>query len=222
MPDNINMRNITEEQQLSVIEKDNPELKALMQLYPKEAYGKLLSNKKKLTAICEIFSGSMTTYTSTNAMVMNCTESCPFRDVCILKKNDLAPLGHPCPVEKKMVMELEHDIAKSLGIDKSDPIEMELLWDLIDTKLLDMRASGALKDGTLIQIVENKVGAATSSREEVSPNLEMKMELKKMKHSIIDAFVATRRAKKKYGMQNDVSSIEQMILLAANNVKKDT
>lgn len=220
MSDNINLRNITEEQQLAIIEKENPELKALLAIYPKEAYGKLLSNKKKLSTITQAFA-SMTSYTSTNAMVMNCTETCPYRDVCILKKNDLAPLGHACPVEKKMIMELEGDIINSLGIDRSDPIEMELLWDLIDTKLLDMRASGALKDGTLIQVVENKVGASVSSREEVSPNLEMKMELKKMKHGIMDAFVGTRRAKKKYGMQNDVSSIEQMILTAASNVKKD-
>lgn len=214
---NINLRNATQEQHLAVIEKSHPELAALLEIYPADQVDKLLTNKKKLDRIMKVLDHGLAPYTSVNAMIMNCTEGCPFRDVCVLKQNDLAPFGYPCPVEKKVIAELEVDIVESLGIDRNDPIEMEMLWDLIDMKLLDMRASGALKDGRLVQVVENKIGQQVTTKEEISPTLEMKLELKKLKHQIIDSFVATRRAKKKYGMQSDVNTIEQMILEAAKN-----
>lgn len=217
----IKLRDMTDEQHLAVIEKNNPELKALLDVYPPEQIDKLISNKQKLQKIMKVMEEGLIVYTSLNSMIMNCSESCPFRDVCILMKSGVAPIGFPCPVEKKLIAELENDVVESLSIDRNDPIEMEMLWDFIDMKILDMRASGALKDGRLIQVVEQKVGQAISTREEVSPTLEIKLELKKMKHSIIDSFVATRRAKKKYGMQSDVNSIEQMILEAAKNAKKN-
>lgn len=214
---NVNLRNTTDEQQLAIIKKNNPELKSLLEVYPPEEIDRLMSNKKKLYKIMEILDKGLIVQTSLNSMIMNCANSCPFRDVCLFMKNGLAPVGFPCPVEKKLISELEADIVESLSIDRNDPIEMEMLWDFIDMKILDMRASGALKDGKLVQIVEQKVGQQISIREEVSPTLEVKLELKKLKHQIVDSFVATRRAKKKYGMQTNSNSIEQMILEAAKN-----
>lgn len=216
----VNLRNMTSEQQLAVIEKSNPELKALLEVYPIEELDKLMSKKKKLTKIAETLSKGIVTHTSLNSMIMTCAHSCPFKSVCLLVKNDIAPYGYPCPIEKKVVAELESDIITSLEIETNDPIEMELVWDLVDLKLLDLRSSGALKDGRLVQVVEQKIGQQVVTRDEVSPTLEMKLELKKLKHQIIDSFVATRRAKKKYGMSTDVNTIEQMILQAAQNANK--
>jgi hypothetical protein len=127
----------------------------------------------------------------------------------------MAPESYPCPIEKKIIIDLEGDLIVSLDINRSDPIEMEMLWDLIDTKLLDMRASGALKDGRLVQLVEQQVAKVTQTKEEPSPTLLMKLELKRLKHSIIDSFVATRRAKKKYGMISELNSVESLIVAAA-------
>ncbi len=174
--------------------------------------------QSKLNKIIKAF-GSVSLACSDATMVMTCHDECPYKDICILKREAIAPHGHQCPVEKRIIFQLEADVIASLEIDSSNPIEMELLWDLIDMKLLDMRASAALKDGKLIQRVESKVGQNTMTRDELSPLIEAKLDLKKLKHSIIDAFVATRRAKKKYGTNTDVSSIEQMILNAAAKVK---
>jgi hypothetical protein len=127
----------------------------------------------------------------------------------------MAPESYPCPIEKKIIIDLEGDLIVSLDINRSDPIEMEMLWDLIDTKLLDMRASGALKDGRLVQLVEQQVEKVTQTKEEPYPTLLMKLELKRLKHSIIDSFVATRRAKKKYGMISELNSVESLIVAAA-------
>lgn len=220
MSGNINLRNTTEEQHLAVIKRENPDLKELIELYPPDMIDKLMANKKKLVKISSCLEKGLTKYASASSMLMRCTDHCIFRDICIFAKEDMAPYGHDCLVEKKVISELENDLVVSLKIDRNDPIEMEMLWDLIDTKLLDMRASGRLKDGSLVQVVEMNVGKASTTKEEVSPVLETKLEIKKLKHAIIDSFIGTRRAKKKYGMNNDTNALEQMILEAAKNASK--
>jgi len=196
------------------------ELNSLLAFYPEEQINKLLEHKDKLDKIIKAFD-KMSAVAFSSTVVMTCSSySCPYKDVCILLKNDLAPSGSACPVEKKIVSELECDIVNSLKIDRNDPIEMELLWDLIDLKLIDMRSSGYMKDGSVTQKIETKMGPSVSIREEISPALEIKLDLKRVKHSIIDSFVATRRAKKKYGMNNDANTLEDMIMSAINN-KRD-
>lgn len=203
---------------LETLRNENPDIAPLLAVYPEEEAAKLISNKSKLAKIARAFD-SVSVARSQASMVMTCQHDCPYKDICILKKEDLAPYGHPCPIERKVIYQLEADVIKSLDIETDNPIEMELLWDLIDMKLLDMRASATMKDGKLITKVESKMGKVVSSRDEISPLLEAKLDLKRLKHSIIDAFVATRRAKKKYGMQSDANSIEQLILQAAANAK---
>ncbi|MCK9429418.1 MAG: hypothetical protein M0R17_05400 [Candidatus Omnitrophica bacterium] len=214
----INLRNVSNQTELAILGQNNPELASLLQVYPPEMATLLINNKEKLASISKQME-NFTTVTCINTMIMKCSQNCVYNNVCIFVKNDIRPDGFPCPIEKKVILDMEFDIVRSLEIDKSDPIEMEMLWDLIDAKLLDMRSSGALKDGRLTQIVEQKVGQAIVSREELSPNIEAKMELKRLKHNIIDSFVATRRAKKKYGMSSDQSTLEKMIREAAMNVE---
>jgi len=82
-----------------------------------------------------------------------------------------------------------------------------------------MRASANLKDGSVIQVVES-TGKISSTKEEIDPAIMLKIEIKKLKHSIIDSFVATRRSKKKYGMQSEASTIETLIMEAARKANE--
>lgn len=209
-----NLRDNSAKTHLDILNQEDPEIKELLAVYPEEAAEKILSNKKKLGKIIAAFK-NMKNYADTNSIVMTCDpQECPYRSVCILRLNDMAPTGLSCPVEKKIVIELESDIVQSLNIDRNDPIETEMLWDLIDTKLLDMRASGALKKGSLVQVVQQQVAKVTQTKEEISPTLLIKLDIKRLKHSIIDSFVATRRAKKKYGMVSDINTLEALIVSA--------
>jgi len=211
----LNLRDNSASTHLDILKQEDPEIQGLLAVYPEEAAEKILANKKKLRKVMAAFN-DMTNYTDTNAVVMTChIGQCPYKDVCILNVNDMAPEGYSCPVEKKIVTELEGDLVQSLAIDRNDPVEMELLWDLIDIKLLDMRASGAMKNGSLVQIVQQQVAKVTQTKEEISPTLLAKLDLKRLKHSIIDSFVATRRAKKKYGMMSDINTLEALIVSAA-------
>lgn len=213
----VNLRTGDGTQELTLLERDNPELTNLLQIYPYEMYHVLVENKSKLEKISKSLS-CVSQNTCIHTMIMKCSSNCIYKDICILAKEEVAPHGYPCPIEKKLIIDLERDIVESLEIDRANPIEMELLWDLIDTKLLDMRGSRSLQDGKLTQTVEQKVGPAVITREELSPTIEAKLELKKLKHSIIDSFVATRRAKKKYGLESNIKSVEQMLKEAAENV----
>lgn len=216
----MNMRNTTDEFELSVIQKDNPNLDKLLSVYPEEAIKKILDNKDKVAKVLQAFSANTVNVTLIG-MVMTCAEKCPYSTVCILLKNDLAPFGYPCPIERKVAIDLEQEVITSLEIDSSDPIEMEMLWDLIDMKLLDMRSSGALRDGLLTQLVESKVGQSVQTKKEISSELEIKLDIKRLKHSIIDTFVATRRAKKKYGMNTSKNNLEEILRNASQTVTSD-
>lgn len=212
----INLRDNSTETCMDIMKQDTPELKALLDVYPEKAAEKILANKAKLAKVLTAF-GNMKGYSNVNNIVMNCdSRNCPHRQVCVLVENDMAPDGYSCPIEKKIIMEMEFDLVQSLAIDRNDPIEMEMLWDLIDIKLLDVRTSGALKDGRTTQIVHQQVAKIEQTKEEESPALLMKLELKKVKHSIMDAFLATRRSKKKYGMASDVNTLEALIMSAAS------
>lgn len=217
---NLNLRDNSVETHLDLLRQSNPELEALIAIYPEEQYEKLLSNKHKLEKVLKLFN-EIGSSAAKSVMLMTCNVlTCPYKDSCVLLKNDIAPDGYACPIEKKIVSELEFDVIENLKIDKNNPIEMELLWDLIDTKLLDMRTSGFLRDGSVIQVVSTTVGKMETSRQDLSPAIEIKLELKKLKHSIIDSFVATRRAKKKYGMSQSSQSLEDLLRNAAG-MKKD-
>lgn len=217
----MNLRSVTKKEELNQIREDIPNIDKLLAVFPEESQELIIKNKEKLAKIMNSFDKFVPAAT-VNSILMTCKgELCPYASVCILLKNDIAPIGFPCPIERKIALELESDIVRTLEIDVTDPIEMEMLWDLIDTKLLDMRVSGALKDGSVVQTVESKIGQAITTRKETSPEIEIKIELKHLKHSIIDSFVATRRAKKKYGMSSNKNLLEEMIKGAALSVSTE-
>lgn len=196
-----------------------PNLNDLLAYYPEDQVEMIMEHKDKFNKVLKTFDKMSNTIFSSTVVMTCASRTCPYRDVCILLKNEIAPEGGACPVEKKVIAELEFDVINSLKIDRNDPIEMELLWDLIDLKLLDMRASGYMKNGSVVQVVESKIGHASSTREELAPALVIKMDLKRIKHSIIDQFVATRRAKKKYGMSNDSKTLEEMLMTEISRKK---
>lgn len=209
---NINLRaKQTSKDKVAIIKKDM-EINDLLSVYPEEAYEKLLANKGKLVKISQMFSNTLNTI-SKSVLIMKCnTKTCPFKTVCVLNSNELAPEGYMCPIEKKIANEIELELSQRLNIDVQDTIEMELLYDFIDAKLLDMRTSGMLSEGSLIQTIkaisENKVHDLSK---DISPEFKIKIELKKLKAGIFEEFMATRKAKKKYGIVSKEGDIARML-----------
>ena len=87
---------------------------------------------------------------------------------------------------------------------------MELLYDFIDAKLLDMRTSGMLAETSLVQEITKDGRNGSIISKDVAPEFSIKMDLKKLKSSLLNEFMATRLAKKRYGIQGS-SSMEDII-----------
>ena len=200
---------------------DNPHLSSITDVYPPELSGKLLKNKDKLNAIAKAFDNASQGITKA-VMFMSCKgDECPHSASCILLKNELAPEGHSCPIETKVCIELESSLISELEIDPQSTIEMELLYDLIDTKLLDMRTSGLISKNGIIQDVTIESGKTTINTRDISPEIKIKLDLKKLKHSIMNDFVATRKAKKRYGIGTGQGGLEDIIKQAIERKKDD-
>jgi len=198
-----------------------PHLSNLTDVYPPELSDKLLKNKLKLEAISKAFNNTLRDV-SKAVMFMSCQGTkCPHSGSCILLKHEIAPEGHSCPIEMKVCMELESAIINELEIDSQSTIEMELLYDLIDTKLLDMRTSGLISKYGLIQSVVIESGKSKITTKDIAPEIKIKLDLKKLKHSIMTDFLATRRAKKRYGIGTGQGGLEEIINEAIKRKKDD-
>ena len=214
----MNLReNLSDKKELSIIEEEVGDLSPLLSMYPEEALHKLVKNKEKLSKLSKMFEAGISSVT-TSIMLMKCNkDDCPYKLSCPLIKADIAPEGYTCPIEKKLSNELELTLTKDLNIDPQDTVEMELLFDFIDAKLLDMRTSGMLANTSLVQeITKEGRGGATMSRD-VAPEFTIKMDLKTLKSKLLNEFMATRLAKKRYGIQSG-SSMEDIIKNAMGGV----
>lgn len=210
-------KELTPKQELRLMRKEMP-LEELLSVYPEEAMKKLVANKEKLSEIAAVFQNTRCSMLQ-GAMIMKCNSfKCPFKDSCVLVKHKVAPDGLPCPVERKLFMELESTIVEELDIDRQSTIEMELLYDFIDAKLLDMRTSGLLGDATVVQWIQIDNGKAINKYKDISPEFKVKMDLKKLKFQILEEFMATRKAKKRYGINSNDSTFESIVKHAMNEV----
>jgi hypothetical protein len=198
-------------EQLQIIEQEVGDISPLLAMYPEEALGKLIENKDKLRKIALMFNSDIMSVTST-AIVMKCNVlTCPYKTSCPLYKNDIAPEGYTCPIEKKISSELQISLIRTLDIDTQDTVEMEMLFDFIEAKLLDLRTSGMLGETSLVQTITKEGGRSGSiMSKDVSPEFTIKMDLKSLKTKILNEFMATRLSKKKYGIQGS-STVEDII-----------
>ena len=211
-----NLRDDTISTEIALMSRENSELKDLLEFYPEEQVELLLNNKNKLTKVAKQFNCDVP-YISKSTMVMICNSAkCPYKDICILNKNQLAPSGYPCPIEKKIINELESSIISELDIDRGSTLEMELLFDLIDAKLLDMRTSGLIGKASVVHTIEIRSGNTVTTTKDIAPEFKVKMDLKKLKFSIMEEFMATRKARKKYGIGGNDKQFENLIRSAMN------
>ncbi len=209
------------ETHLATIRKNNPALEQFISVYPKEAIDRLVKHSSRLADIAKLFDETIVGNVSKGVIWMQCNpSSCPYKNVCALIKHDLAPVSYACPIEKKISMELESSIVKELDIDSQNTLEMELLYDLIDAKLLDMRTSGLLATVGVVQVITIDTGRSVTTSKDISPEFKVKMDLKKLKSNLMDEFVATRRSKRRYGISSGERGIESMIRNAIDDKDK--
>jgi len=201
---------LNENQELQIIQNDIGDLSPLSSFYPEDALDRLVKNKDKLLKISKMFESGLSNVTS-SVILMRCNgDTCPYKLVCPLLKANIQPDGYFCPIEKKITNELEITLTQALHIDTQDTVEMELLYDFIDAKLLDLRTSGLIADGSLIQEITKDGRNGSIISKDVAPEFSIKMDLKALKSRLLNEFMATRLSKKRYGLQSS-NTMEDII-----------
>lgn len=134
---------------------------------------------------------------------MNCTgPKCVYASVCPLVKSDNAPIGSKCPIEAGIVVEFTNGYIQQFGVSEDDMVELSMIRDLVDLEVQYMRSVKILAQEHFI--VENPVGVDHEGNVVVSKDLHKAIDyedkIMKRKHKILDAFNATREAKRKVGL----------------------
>lgn len=131
---------------------------------------------------------------------LRCTGAdCRFAQTCPLQKISQAPIGKACPVEQIIIDRLVEEHVQTLGIDPSNSIELDMLYDLVEAEIFDMRTTADISYGDLYEWqdvgVDHKGNPIT--RKEVSLAFEVKDRVKRLKKSIREQFASTREIREK-------------------------
>lgn len=138
---------------------------------------------------------------------MKCAgDKCPARDKCSLFKNGLAPIAYTCPIEAMLTDVWEQEYIETLDIDIHNKIERDLVKELVEADIIEMRASSDLARSGLYDY--NAIGVDAEGRaiykKEEAVSIKIKMLFKKRKDKAIEDFLATRKSRVKFGVSKQM------------------
>ena len=127
---------------------------------------------------------------------------CPMNDVCVLQKSGVAPISAPCPIELMLIDKWEAEYMHDLCIDHGSKVEMDLMYDMIESDLIDWRTSQMVAKEGLFDwnaIGMTRDGHPIIAKQE-SIALGIKLKFKNRKDRIREDLMATRKIKAKFGL----------------------
>lgn len=138
------------------------------------------------------------TYLANDVLTHNCyaCERCP------IQKSGVAPIGHACPIELMLIDQWEDDYINDLAVDKQSKVELDMVRDMIESDLIDWRASNELAKGGLFDW--NAIGMSEDGkpiyRKEEAVAIGIKLKFKARKDRIREDLMATRKMRAKFGL----------------------
>lgn len=121
---------------------------------------------------------------------------------CPIQKSGVAPIGHPCPIELMLIDQWEDDYINDLAVDKQSKVELDMVRDMIESDLIDWRASNELAKGGLFDW--NAIGMSEDGkpiyRKEEAVAIGIKLKFKARKDRIREDLMATRKMRAKFGL----------------------
>lgn len=121
---------------------------------------------------------------------------CPSRHYCPLYKENIAPLGMPCPIETKLIMMMMIQVMEELEVNPTSTIEVGMVRDFVDQEIQQIRKQNLLAQEDIIQ--ENVVGIDESGepimKKELHLGVQWEDKIHKRKSAILKQLVATREA----------------------------
>lgn len=146
-------------------------------------------------------------------------ERCPIQKACV------APIGYACPIELMLIDQWEEDYIEDLGVDKQSKIELDLVRDMVESDLIDWRASHELAKTGLFDW--NAIGMTEDGkpiyRKEEAVVIGIKLKFKARKDRIREDLMATRKMRAKFGLAKtvDPSKFASALQDRYNAIKKN-
>lgn len=131
---------------------------------------------------------------------------CYAAERCPVQKAGVAPISHACPIELMLMDQWEADYIDDLGVDKQSKIEIDLVRDMVESDLIDWRASHEIAKGGLFDW--NAVGMSEDGkpiyRKEEAVAIGIKLKFKARKDRIREDLMATRKMRAKFGLAKTI------------------
>lgn len=188
---------------MSEIEKvdKNNFLKEFESLRPDLFFPESWSSEDKEKA-AELVRPQRTKTSMFSSIPMNCEGSkCTFANTCPLLKENLAPVGNPCPIEMSIVAEFTAEYMDQLDVQPDNLVEVSMIRDLVDQEVQYIRKTKLLAKEDFIQ--ENVIGVDQDGQPIMKKELHLAVDLEdklhKRRKDLRNQLLATREAKAKVG-----------------------
>lgn len=144
---------------------------------------------------------SMSTGLNSSIPILCTGPACPFAVFCPYQKENLAPIGKSCLVEKQLIAKLTQGYIEEFDVNFNSLTEIGMVSELVEFDIYEMRINRhiAEKYPTLLQdwvsgFAED--GTAITNKD-VSKVFEIKERIKKQRYKVLEALVATRKDRAK-------------------------
>ena len=177
-------------------------MKSLESLRPDLFFPEQWSEEQKDKAL-DIIRPQKTRTTMFASIPMRCEATkCIFAGTCPLLKENLAPLGDPCPIEMSMVSQFTYEYMDQLEVSPDNLVEVSMVRDLVDQEVQYIRKSKLLAKEHFVQ--ENIIGIDSNTgepilRKELHLAVELEDRLHKRRKDLRNQLLATREARAKAG-----------------------
>ena len=154
---------------------------------------------------------SNSTYGLLSSVPMLCRDTCMYKEICPLAKEDIAPVGDRCPIEVDLIKSMFVAYCRDMAINPdTDKVEAALVKDLC---VIEVQAFRATKLMGFKDFIEQSVTAVNPNNGEVyyKDDLHISVlwneKLLNQKIRVLDALVATPYARLKATGRLDKSSV---------------
>ncbi|HLD91508.1 MAG TPA: hypothetical protein VI911_10970 [Patescibacteria group bacterium] len=192
--------------------------------YPPEALEHMSIEPAKVEALAGALKTMVRNVIKTSNPIICLAQKCYAAERCPIQKAGVAPTSHSCPIELMLIDQWEYDYIDDLGVDKQSKVEIDLVRDMVESDLIDWRASHELARGGLFDW--NAIGMTEDGkpiyRKEEAVAIGIKLKFKARKDRIREDLMATRKMRAKFGLAKtmDPSKFAAALQDRYNAIKK--
>lgn len=137
-----------------------------------------------------------------SAVAMICTGSqCQVKEMCPYFKNDVAPIGEECLLEKNLIREWMDRYIEEFSVDINKTTEVQLVSELVEIAVYERRINSYISINSPMMMTDVVAGVDPAGNAyynlDIAKAFEIKDRLKKQRMKILDAMLATRDRKAK-------------------------